>query len=173
MRRRALASAALVAAACSSSYLWPASMEQQPVLEPLALSRPAPAGAVPLGRVEILLDREDDEDVAPPRPLDAAAEERGKSLFARHCTPCHGPQAKGDGPVSAKFPPAPNLRYASICKRTDGFLYGTLTAGGKAMPSMREGTTSADRWDLVAYVRSLQREGCLDPSAADAQGATR
>ncbi len=173
MRLRALAACALAAAGCSSSDLWPASMEQQPIVEPLAQARPAPAGSVPVGGVEVLLDRDDDEQLQPPRPFDAAAEERGRALFARHCTPCHGPEAKGDGPVSAKFPPAPNLRYASICKRTDGFLYGTLTAGGKAMPSMREGTTSADRWDLVAFVRSLQRDGCLDPSAADAQGGTR
>ncbi len=173
MRLRVLAACALAAGGCSSSDLWPASMEQQPAVAALAEARPPPAGAVPVGGVETVLDRDDVAELVPPRPLDAAAVERGRALFARHCTPCHGAEAKGDGPVSAKFPPAPNLRYASICKRTDGFLYGTLTAGGKAMPSMREGTTSADRWDLVAYVRSLQRDGCLDPSAADAQGGAR
>ncbi|HEX9050415.1 MAG TPA: c-type cytochrome [Anaeromyxobacter sp.] len=173
MRLRVLAACALAAAGCGSRDLWPASMEQQPAVEPLAQARPAPAGAVPLGGVETLLDRDDDEELQPPRPLDAAAEERGRLVFARHCTPCHGPEARGDGPVSAKFPPAPNLRYASICKRTDGFLYGTFTAGGKAMPSMREGTRSSERWDLVAFVRSLQREGCFDGSAPGAQGATR
>ncbi len=173
MRLRALAACALAAGACSSADLWPASMEQQPVVAPLAEARPAPAGAVPLGGVETLVDRDDDADLQPPRPFDAAAEERGKAMFARHCTPCHGPEARGDGPVSAKFPPAPNLRYASICKRSDGFLYGTLTAGGKAMPSMREGTSASDRWDLVAFVRSLQREGCFDGSDPTGQGAAR
>ncbi len=166
MKLRVLAAFGLAVAGCSSDYLWPASMEQQQALDPLAQARPAPAGAVPLGGVETLVDREDDADVPPPHPFDAAAEERGKALFARHCTQCHGVEAKGDGPVSAKFPPAPNLRYVSICKRADGFLYGTFTAGGKAMPSMREGTSSGDRWDLVAFVRSLQREGCFDAAAA-------
>ncbi len=173
MRSRVLSACALAAAGCGSSFLWPASMEQQPVVSPLAEARPAPPGSVPLGGVEVLLDRDDDADLEPPRPLDAAAEERGKTLFSHHCTPCHGPEARGDGPVSAKFPPAPNLRYASICKRTDGFLYGTLTAGGKAMPPMREGTTSGDRWDLVAFVRALQREGCFDGSDPGGQGAAR
>jgi mono/diheme cytochrome c family protein len=173
MSLRALAACGLAVTACSSSYLWPASMEQQPIVGPLAEARPAPAGAVPLGGVETLVDREDDAELAPPRAFDAASEERGRALFARHCTPCHGPDAKGDGPVSAKFPPAPNLRYASICKRTDGLLYGTLTAGGKAMPAMREGTSSRDRWDLVAFVRSLQREGCFDSAQADKQGAAQ
>ncbi len=172
MRFCVLAACGLVTG-CGSGYLWPASMEQQPVVRSLAEARPAPAGAVPLGGVETVVDRDDVEELKPPRALDAAAEERGRALFARHCTSCHGPDAKGDGPVSAKFPPAPNLRYASICKRTDGVLYGTLTAGGKAMPSMREGTTSSDRWDLVAFVRSLQREGCFDGSDPSGQGAAR
>lgn len=173
MRLRVLAACGLVTG-CGSGYLWPASMEQQPAVRPLAEARPVPDGALPLGGVETLVDRDDDEDLPPPRSLDAAAEERGRALFGRHCTPCHGPEGKGDGPVSAKFPPAPNIRYASICKRTDGFLYGTLTAGGKAMPTMREGTTSRERWDLVAFVRSLQREGCLEAQEAGAvQGATQ
>ncbi len=174
MSRRAIAACWLAAAGCGSGTLWPASMEQQPFVRPLAEARPVPDGALPLGGVETLADREDDADLPPPGAFDAGAEERGKLLFARHCTPCHGPEAKGDGPVSAKFPPAPNLRYVSICRRADGFLYGTFTAGGRAMPSMREGTTSRDRWDLVAYVRALQREGCLEPQAAGGgEGAAR
>jgi mono/diheme cytochrome c family protein len=160
---------ALALAGCSpSGFLWPASMEQQPSVQPLAEARPAPEGAVPLGGVEVVADRDDVEDARPPVPFDVSAEARGKVLFARLCTPCHGKEAKGDGPVSSRFPQAPNLRHFSICKHTDGYLYGTLTAGGKAMPPMREGTTSRDRWDLVAFVRALQREGCT--GAVEPQG---
>ena len=161
---------AMLLSACDG--VWPASMEEQPAEQPLAEARPAPAGSIPLGGVETLDDREDDTDLAPPYPLDDAAAARGAKLFAIHCIACHGREGKGDGPVSAKFPPAPNLRYISICRRTDGFIYGTLTAGGRAMPTMREGTTSHDRWDLVAFVRKLQREGCVTPpDAAPAGGA--
>ncbi len=164
MSLRRLAACGVALAGCGSSPLWPASMEQQPFVAPLAEARPAPAGSIPVGGVETVLDREDVADRGPPVPFDAAAEARGKALFAIRCTPCHGAEAKGDGPVSAKFPPAPNLRYVSICQRSDGFLYGTLAAGGKAMPPAREGTSSRDRWDLVAFVRSLQRDGCLAPT---------
>jgi mono/diheme cytochrome c family protein len=142
-------------------------MEQQPLVRPLAEARPAPSGSVPLGGVERLDDREDDTDLTSPYPLDAAAAARGAALFAVHCISCHGPEGRGDGPVSAKFPPAPNLRHISICRRTDGFIYGTLTAGGRAMPTMREGTTSRDRWDLVAHVRALQRDGCTGGTPSD------
>lgn len=161
MRARLLLLGGLALAGCTSNAQWPASMDRQPSLQPLAEARPPPAGSIPLGGIEVLADREDDADLKPAAPFDTATEARGQALFAIHCTACHGPEAKGDGPVSARFPPAPNLRHISICKRSDGFLYGTLTAGGKAMPPMREGTTSSDRWALVAYVRSLQREGCV------------
>ena len=163
MIRRLSLAALCLATACDG--IWPASMEQQPAVRPLSEARLAPAGSIPLGGVETLDDREDDGDLASPYPLDDAAAVRGAALFAIHCIACHGPAGRGDGPVSAKFPPAPNLRHISICKRTDGFLYGTLTAGGRAMPTMREGTTSHDRWDLVAFVRKLQREGCTGATA--------
>jgi mono/diheme cytochrome c family protein len=160
MNARWLAPLGLVLLGCNG-MMWPASMEQQPPVQPLDEARPAPAGSIPVGGVETLEDREDDKDLPPPFPLDAAASARGAKLFAIRCIACHGREGRGDGPVSAKFPPAPNLRHVSICARTDGFLYGTLTAGGRAMPTMREGSTSQDRWDLVAFVRTLQREGCV------------
>jgi mono/diheme cytochrome c family protein len=162
MSARLLAAGLLAAAlaGCNTEIAWPASMADQASIRPLAEARPPPPGSVPLGGVEVVADRDDVADLPAPVPLDAAAAARGKKLFANLCTSCHGLEAKGDGPVSAKFPQAPNLRHVSICKRSDGFLYGTLTVGGKAMPPMREGTSSRDRWDLVAFVRALQAEGC-------------
>ncbi len=145
-------------------------MDPQPIVRPMDQARPIPVGSTPAGGVETLADREDDSDLKPPYPLDAAAAARGSKVFANHCTPCHGPEGKGDGPVSEKFPPAPNLRHISICKRSDGFIYGTLTAGGRAMPTQREGTTSADRWDAVAYVRLLQAQGCITPPPSPEEG---
>ncbi len=122
--------------------------------------------------METLEDREDDTDTKSPYPLDEVAAARGKTSFAKHCVACHGPAARGDGKVSDKFPQAPNLRHYSICKRTDGYIYGTLTAGGRAMPTMREGLTSHERWDLVAYIRELQKEGCVGGEGTGATGGT-
>lgn len=162
---RRLVPCCLVLAACSSKGRWPASMEQQSIVKSFAEVRQAPAGSIPLGGVETVEDRDDVEDLRSPTPLDSAAAARGAKVFASHCGACHGAAGHGDGPVSEKFPQAPNLRHYSICKRTDGFLYGTLTAGGRAMPTMREGVTSENRWDLVAYVRSLQKDGCTGAAA--------
>jgi mono/diheme cytochrome c family protein len=159
-RTPGLLAAAALAALAGCDIRWPASMDQQPIEHPLDVARLAPPGAIPVGGVETVLDRDDVEDSTPPAPFDEGGVSRGRALFATFCVPCHGKEGRGDGPVSAKFPPAPNLRHISICKRSDGYIYGTLTVGGKAMPTMREGTTSRNRWDLVAFVRSLQAEGC-------------
>jgi len=154
-------------------------MEQQQAVQPLGEARKAPAGSIPVGGLEVVEDRDDITDLKSPAPLDAVAAARGAKIFAVHCTACHGPEGRGDGKVSTKFPEAPNLRHYSICGRTDGYLYGTLTAGGRAMPTMREGLTSQDRWDLVAHIRALQKEGCTKrpgqegaapPAPAPAQG---
>jgi mono/diheme cytochrome c family protein len=154
-----LALAAFLLGACHGK--WPADMSDQPAVQPLEGPRPAPEGSLPVGGVETLEDREDAADLQNPFAHDPGALLRGARLFGTHCAVCHGPEGRGGGKISTKFPPAPDLRYQTICRRTDGFIYGTITAGGKAMPSMREGLTSRDRWALVTHVRHLQEEGCV------------
>lgn len=141
-------------------------MEEQAIRDPVTSPRPAPEGSIPVGGVESYESREDAEDLANPRAGQAAAVGEGARLFKIHCVICHGPTGRGDGKLSEKFPPAPDLRYRTICRRSDGFIYGTITAGGRAMPSLREGLTSADRWALVSFVRDLQKDGCTDASGS-------
>jgi mono/diheme cytochrome c family protein len=148
-------------AGCNTQF--PASMADQPAVKPLSLPRAAPEGSVPVGGVEMLEVRDDAEDQQNPIPAAAADPAKGARLFSDHCAACHGPEGHGGGKVSAKFPPAPDLRYQTICRRSDGFIYGTITAGGRAMPSMREGLTSRERWTLEMYVRHIQKDGCVAP----------
>lgn len=153
-----------VAAGCTGR--WPASMEDQPSLEPQEAPRAPPSGSIPVGCLEVIEDRDEAAGLGDPAgPADAAAAERGARLFAVHCTACHGDDGRGRGKVSEKLPPAPDLRYVAICRRTDGFLYATLTVGGQAMPPLREALSSRDRWDLVAFVRRLQAPGCVGGAA--------
>jgi mono/diheme cytochrome c family protein len=164
MRYVPLLCAGLIAAA-GCSGLWPSEMDQQPSVQALMAPRPAPEGSVPVGGVEHLEDRQDDENLTNPLANDPTAVTRGKALFAIHCAVCHADDGHGNGRLSKVFPPAPDLRYRTICDRTDGFIYGTITAGGRAMPSQREGLTSGDRWALVSYVRDIQRAGCVGEPA--------
>lgn len=160
---------ALCALPAACNLTWPASMDDQPPPEPLEAPRAQPPSSVPVGGVEVLKDRDDVEKTRNPYAGDPRASERGARVFASHCVTCHGPEGRGDG-AFAKIFPAPDLHDNLTCERTDGFLYGTLTAGGMVMPPVREGLSSRDRWDAVSFVRELQRQGCFDSTAAGQQG---
>ena len=146
--------AALAGAGCRND--WRTDMWYQPSLRPEDAPRPAPEHSVPLGAGPVLADRDDAESLRDAVPFTPASIARGKALFAQRCACCHGPEGHGGGPVSKLFPPAPDLAYVTIRARSDGYIYGTITFGGRAMPSQAEGLSQGDRWDLVNFVRHLQ-----------------
>jgi mono/diheme cytochrome c family protein len=154
---RALLAAVAAASVLSCSNDWRTDMWYQPSIRPQQAPRPEPERSVPLGASPRYESRDDTEQLADPLPTTPEALARGKALFEARCTPCHGPGGRGGGPVSRFFPPAPDLAYVKVRERTDGFIWGTISYGGKAMPSAREGLTVADRWDLVKWVREIQR----------------
>jgi mono/diheme cytochrome c family protein len=156
---RSLVLAALLApaalAGCSND--WRTDMWYQASIRPQQAPRPEPERSVPLGAAPRYESRDDTEQLAQPFAATPESLARGKALFAARCTPCHGTDGRGGGPVSRFFPPAPDLAYVKVRERTDGFLWGTISYGGKAMPPAREGLTVDDRWDIVSWVREIQR----------------
>ncbi len=151
-----LAVAALAALAAGCSNDWRTDMWYQPSVRPEQDPRPQPERSVPLGAGPRYVDRDDTADLANPVPPTAASLAHGKLLFVARCAPCHGAEGHGGGPVSKFFPPAPDLAYATVKARSDGFIWGTISYGGKAMPPQREGLSATDRWDLVNEVRAIQ-----------------
>jgi mono/diheme cytochrome c family protein len=157
MWRRALLVAAclgLAVAGCRND--WRTDMWYQASLRAEDAPRPAPEHSVPLGAGRAVADRDDAETLADPVAASPESVAHGKALFAERCASCHGAEGRGGGPVSKFFPPAPDLAYGTIRTRSDGYLYGTITFGGKAMPAQAEGLTPRDRWDLVNFVRQVQ-----------------
>jgi mono/diheme cytochrome c family protein len=150
----ALALAPLVGA-CSND--WRTDMWYQPSIRPQQAPRPEPERSIALDASPRYESRDDTEQLADPLALTSASLEHGKALFAARCSPCHGPGGRGGGPVSKFFPPAPDLAYIKVRERTDGFIWGTVSYGGKAMPPAAEGLSPADRWDVVHWVREIQR----------------
>ncbi len=146
----------LVAAGCGRD--WRTDMWYQPSLRPEDAPRPEPEGSIALGApLATPADRDEAEDLPDPVPAGDAARARGRTLFLARCAPCHGPEGHGGGPVSRYFPPAPDLASPTVRGRSDGYIFGTITFGGRAMPSQREGLSERDRWDLVNHVRDVQR----------------
>jgi len=144
----------LMAAGCRND--WRTDMWYQPSLRPEDAPRPAPEHSVPLGAGRAVADRDDAETLANPVAATPDSIGHGKALFAERCAACHGAEGHGGGPVSKFFPPAPDLAYTTIRARSDGYLYGTITFGGRAMPPQAEGLTQRDRWDLVNFIRHVQ-----------------
>ncbi len=154
--RVGLVALATLAAGIGCRNDWRTDMWYQPSVGPEEEPRGEPDGSVPLGVAPAPHDRDEAEGLRDPIPGDAASLARGDALFAERCACCHGATGHGGGPVSRFFPPAPDLAYATVRARSDGYLYGTITFGGRAMPPQAEGLSERDRWDLVNHVRRVQ-----------------
>jgi len=78
----------------------------------------------------------------------------GKMIYVKNCVSCHG--QKGDG-LSFR-PHFPNFRDAKIMEgKTDGELFDKISNGGKGtgMPAWKKILTEQDRWNVLAYIRTL------------------
>lgn len=103
------------------------------------------------------------EELTSPFPVnDPAHVARGEFLFTNMCQHCHGAGALGDGPVTKRgFPPPPSLLAVHARTIKDGQIFHILTYGQGNMPAHASQFSREDRWNLVAYVRSLQAKNPL------------
>lgn len=90
---------------------------------------------------------------------------KGKALFLRHCSSCHGRGGKGDGPAAGFGAEIPDdlTDPARQERLTDGEIFWKISNGRTSgpeivMPSFsREISSEADRWRVVAFLRSLRQ----------------
>ena len=101
-----------------------------------------------------------------PLPDQQAAAQAGLHLYANACSKCHGDNAQGRGS-------RPPLVSDRVARATDGELAWLLRNGNpwRGMPSWSS-MPDAERWQLVAYLRSLNRPAGA-PSAGAVQGELR
>ena len=83
----------------------------------------------------------------------AEAERAGAKLFLRHCSACHGRDARGVGK-------APPLVSDEVRNAEPGELYWVLRNGSLAsgMPSFSK-LPEAQRWQIIAWLRRLNEVG--------------
>ncbi|SEM03150.1 quinol:cytochrome c oxidoreductase monoheme cytochrome subunit [bacterium A37T11] len=104
--------------------------------------------------------------------------EQGAKLFKAFCFPCHGPEGKGNGPITQdrtlttskgsrkleNFPPPPSYstgnssRGGAMKDLTDGKIYHTITYGVGLMGSHASQLSPEERWKVVMYVHELQKK---------------
>ncbi len=119
-----------------------------------------------------------------PVPADARSIENGRKYYQINCAVCHGPGggalatqpgggALGNGPVmryGGIFPPS--LRTDAARGRSDGYIWGVIRNGRGAMMSYNR-IEETDRWDVVNYIRELQKPTVsVDTTAPGAPGET-
>lgn len=94
--------------------------------------------------------------------------ERGRALYERHCSVCHGSEGRGDGEAAYLLHPAPRNfasgRFRLVSTEngvpTQADLIASIRRGmpGSAMPPW-EWLAEEDLWSLALFVRDLSVEG--------------
>ena len=85
---------------------------------------------------------------------------RGKELYARYCTGCHGVDGRGEAKTFR--PNVGNLAVkAYLDQVSDEYLFAAIKLGGvavgknAAMPAWDKQLDDGQIWDVVAFVRTL------------------
>jgi high-affinity iron transporter len=93
----------------------------------------------------------------PSQPLDLA---QGRQIYTQSCASCHGVNGLGDGPAGAKLTPHPPAigTAAQMGGVTPALMYRVVSVGisGTPMVGFSGPLTSAQRWNVVAYINSLR-----------------
>ena len=92
-----------------------------------------------------------------PYVSDAGSIVRGDTLYHRFCWTCHGMDMSGIGPVTDKYLPAANMLGDNARQQPDGYLYMYMRHGGAIMPSYGNAVSKRDAWDLIHYIRNMQK----------------
>ncbi len=81
----------------------------------------------------------------------------GRVTCRERCQPCHGDGGRGDGPLAAALDPRPADLVLHVPQHTGGELFYFISRGlpGSAMPAWRDVLSDTQRWELVAYLRTL------------------
>jgi mono/diheme cytochrome c family protein len=93
----------------------------------------------------------------PPPPVTAALLMRGRQRFDIYCAVCHGFTGYGDGMIVQRgFPAPPSYHIDRLRQAPNQHLYDVITNGWGVMFSYAQRVAPADRWAIVAYIRTLQ-----------------
>jgi mono/diheme cytochrome c family protein len=90
---------------------------------------------------------------------------KGRKVFSRYCTPCHGESGQGDGYNAKNLDPhARDLtdgKEEYMSKLTNQEIYEVIEKGGRGvdlaplMPSWGKHFSEEEIWSLVAFIRTL------------------
>jgi len=93
------------------------------------------------------------------------AKTEGEKLFKAQCISCHGEKGDGDSAIGkALKPPAGDLTSAAFHNDVkDDYIFWRITVGGAGGPEgsgmtpFKDTLNEEQRWQVVAYIRSLKK----------------
>jgi mono/diheme cytochrome c family protein len=92
-----------------------------------------------------------------PIPVTKELVDRGQDRFNIYCIVCHGPVGAGDGMIVRRgFPQPPTYHDDRLRNAPVGHFFDVMTNGWGRMNSYADKLSAADRWAVVAYIRTLQ-----------------
>jgi len=92
-----------------------------------------------------------------PVPVTKELIDRGQERYNIYCIVCHGPVGGGDGMVVRRgYPKPPTYHDDRLRNAPDGHYFDVMTNGWGKMNSYAHQVSVADRWAIVAYIRTLQ-----------------
>lgn len=116
-------------------------------------------GIVPFDGGEVRLRHASESELLPPFDLgDAARITGGEAGYLTYCAQCHGKYHDGNGTVGQSFAPLPgDLRSQRVQGMAAGTLFKEISYGipGGRQPALATTIAAQDRWQIIAYVKSL------------------
>lgn len=96
----------------------------------------------------------------------ARAVQVGKGLYMQNCAGCHGFRGTGNGSASIQMVVKPsNFTHARYNKFSDLYWFYKISEGvpGSGMPRWAENLSEDQRWELVAFLKTLPDKAQRDP----------
>ena len=92
-----------------------------------------------------------------PVPITKELVDRGEQRYRIFCIVCHGPVGNGDGMIVRRgFPKPPTYHDDRLRNAPVGHFFDVITNGWGKMNSYASQVPAADRWAIIAYIRTLQ-----------------
>lgn len=93
-------------------------------------------------------------------PLDSSASvlAEGKLLYQRYCRHCHGDSGQGDGKVGVVYKGVTAYNSRAVQEAPEGHIFHVITYGKGRMQPHGSQVSVEDRWKIVRYVQTLQRQ---------------
>ena len=82
----------------------------------------------------------------------------GKVLYTQYCNHCHGEKGMGDGLVGIAYKGVTAYNSRAVKNRSEGEIFHAITHGKGRMWAHGSQVSIENRWKIVKYVQTLQKQ---------------